>query len=167
MDENKFYSAKSRRDALGTAKNEMQNQSGKKDIEICCSAKYAAKHEFFHHREVFTLFDELIHEPWGYERWRPLIDISEQDDLFVIKADLPGVSSEDLNVSATDTKIVIEGKRPCEEGRENTKVYICERPKGKFSREIEFLEAISPSDIETIFKDGVLTLIVKKVTRGS
>jgi HSP20 family molecular chaperone IbpA len=143
--------------------NEMHDQFGKKDIEICCSAKYATKRELLHHREVLTLFDELIHAPWGYERWRPLIDVAEQDDSFVIKADLPGVSVDDLKVSASDTKILIEGVRPCEESEENIRIHVCERPKGKFVREIEFFDSISPTHIETQFENGVLTIIVKKV----
>ena len=115
-----------------------------------------------HHKEVFALFEELIHEPWGYEKWRPLIDIIEQEDLFVIKADLPGVSAENLKVSATDTKVLIEGNRISEEMQANTKVHICERPKGKFVREIDFFTAISPSNIETHLENGVLIIKVKK-----
>jgi HSP20 family protein len=117
---------------------------------------------FLHHREVFTLFEELIHEPWGRERWRPVIDVSQKDDLFIIKVDLPGVNMEDLKVSASDSRILIEGRRLCEESEENTKVYVCERPKGKFMREMEFFEKISPSHIDTQLKDGVLTIIVRK-----
>ena len=116
-----------------------------------------------HHREVFTLFEELIHEPWGREIWRPVIDVSEQDDLFIIKADLPGVSVDDLKVSASDSKILIEGIRLCEESSENANVYICERPKGKFVREIVFFEPISPTNIQTQYENGVLTIIVKKL----
>ena len=143
--------------------DKMKNQPDKRDIEICYSAKYALKHELFHHREILTLFDELIHEPWGYERWRPLIDVAEQDNSFIIKADLPGVSADDLKVSASDTKVLIEGVRPYEESEENIRMHVCERPKGKFVREIEFFDSISPTDIETRFENGVLTIIVKKV----
>ena len=90
------------------------------------------------------------------------MDIFEQDDSYVIKADLPGVKAEDLKVSASDAKIVIEGSRFSDESQENIKEHVCERPTGRFEREIEFLEAISPSHIETQLEDGVLTIIVKK-----
>ena len=116
-----------------------------------------------HHRDVIILFEELIHGPWGREIWRPVMDVSEQDDLFIIKADLPGISVDDLKVSASENKILIEGIRLWEERGENTQTYICERPKGKFVREIEFIEPISPTHIQTQYENGVLTIIVKKV----
>jgi HSP20 family molecular chaperone IbpA len=115
-----------------------------------------------HHKEVITLFEELIHEPWGYERWRPAIDISEYNDFFAIKADLPGVSIQNIKISASGTKLLIEGIRHFDERNENMKLHICERPRGKFVREIGFLEEISSSHIETSFENGVLTVIVKK-----
>ncbi len=69
---------------------------------------------------------------------------------------------KDIKISASDSKLLIEGIRPCEERLENIKIHICECPKGKFMREIDFFEEISPSQIETNFENGVLTIIVKK-----
>lgn len=131
-------------------------------LQIHSNQKDAYVKRFFHHSEIYTLFEELIHKPWGHGRWRPLIDVFEQEDLFRIKVDLPGVSGEEINVSVSDTKLFIEGRRPFEKDSESEEIQMCERPSGVFFREIEFFERLSAGDIQKKYENGVLTVIVKK-----
>lgn len=117
---------------------------------------------FFHHSEIYTLFEELIHKPWGHRIWQPFLDIFEQDDLFMIKIDLPGINAEAVNVSVSGTKLFIEGKRPFEKNLKNAKALVCERPRGIFVREIEFFERLLTTKIKKRYDKGVLTITVKK-----
>jgi HSP20 family molecular chaperone IbpA len=116
----------------------------------------------FHQKEIYALFEELIHKPWGYETWQPSIDIFEQKDSFSIKVDLPGVNAEEISVSVSDTRLLIEGRRTYEENLEDEKLLVCECPRGIFFREIEFFEELSTLDVKTKNENGVLTIVVKK-----
>jgi HSP20 family molecular chaperone IbpA len=115
-----------------------------------------------HHSEVYTLFEEMIHKPWGHPTWRPLVDIFEEEESFIIKIDLPGVSLEEINVSVLDTRLLIEGRRPSKDEPGNARMLVCERPGGIFLREIEFFRKLSAKNIKKQYDNGVLTITVKK-----
>lgn len=121
----------------------------------------------FHQSEIFALFDELIHKPWGYQIWQPLIDVTEKDDYFQVNVDLPGVKAEEVNVTVSDTRLLIEGTRRFDKDFEDAKIVECERPEGTFYREIEFFEKLSTTDIKKQYDNGVLTIIVRKYENKS
>lgn len=124
--------------------------------------KYANMKLFFHQKAIYTLFEELIHKPWGHETWQPSIDVLEQEDSFEIKVDLPGVNAEEINVRISDTRLLIEGRRRFEENLDDKKVLVCECPRGIFFREIEFFQGLSTANVRKQYQNGVLTIIVKK-----
>jgi HSP20 family protein len=124
--------------------------------------KEAAIRFLFHHSEIHTLFEELIHKPWGYQIWKPLIAIIEKEDAFVIKADLPDVRPEDVIVRATGSRLLLEGRRTLDEGLEDETLLIDERPQGLFFREIEFFTELAPDSVSKQYDRGVLTINVKK-----
>ena len=117
---------------------------------------------FFQYSKIYTLFEELIHKPWGYQTWQPLVDILERDDQFEILVDLPGVDKDQIKVRVVESRLIIEGQRLCENELERAQLRLCERPRGIFVREIEFHSHLSDQDILTEYKDGVLMIIIKK-----
>jgi len=131
-------------------KLQVNQQSKTTDMKLC-----------FHHGQIHALFEELIHKPWGCQIWQPLIDIFEQDEMFIVKVDLPGVGLEEINVNVSNTKLIIEGRRTFK-NIEDQKLRVSERPKGVFLREIEFFEKLSGTDIEKEYDNGVLIIKIKK-----
>ncbi len=118
----------------------------------------------FHQYEIHSLFDELIHRPWGRAQWNPPVDIREDDTSFLIEIDLPGVADQDVRIQTEGRTLKIEGKRqlrPCDEERTT---HLCERPDGGFARMFEFQDDIDRGRIQSRWQDGVLTLTLLKPT---
>lgn len=105
-------------------------------------------------------------EPFlGGERisdYTPEFDIKEKPDSFVLKADLPGVHSEDLDVQANEHRITISGKREEEKEEKGESSYRLERSYGSFSRAFTLPETIDAGRVNAELKNGVLTLTVPK-----
>jgi HSP20 family protein len=92
----------------------------------------------------------------------PEFDIKEKADAFVLKADLPGVRTEDLNVQANDNRLTISGKREEEKEEKGETTYRMERSYGSFTRSFTLPESIDSSKVNAELKNGVLTLTVPK-----
>jgi HSP20 family molecular chaperone IbpA len=124
----------------------------------------AVKHEGLQylHQEIHTLFDELIHKPWGASCWNPPVDIWESEDAFTIEMDLPGVKAEQVRIWAQERTVTIEGQRDRKEQTKETSVRLHERCEGRFARVFEFEFKVDEGTIENHWQDGVLTLIVPK-----
>lgn len=96
------------------------------------------------------------------EVWTPRADIFEQDGALVVKAELPGVKKEDIEVAVEDGDLVIRGERKAEEKVEEKDYYRMERFYGSFYRRIPLPEGTDPEKIEANYQDGVLTVRVPK-----
>jgi HSP20 family protein len=115
-----------------------------------------------HHHEVHALFDELIHKPWGIRCWNPPVDAWEKEDAFIIEMDLPGVSPDQVRIRAQDRTLTVEGERQLGQNAGQAASRLHERCEGRFSRAFEFGYSLEGRDIESTWRDGVLTLIVPK-----
>lgn len=102
----------------------------------------------------------------GYARpqleFAPSFDIAERSDAFVLKADLPGVREEDLDVSVMGNQLTVSGTRRAEERREDEDVYVYERAYGDFSRTFTLPEQTSTDDIEAKLENGELLITIPK-----
>ena len=116
---------------------------------------------YLNHYEIHTMFDEMIHRPWGAVRWNPAVDIREDKDAFIIEMDLPGVKTEDVRVLVEGQILTIEGQRQLTQCDEVT-THLCERPDGRFVRTFEFDGSIENRKIESRWHEGVLTVAVPK-----
>jgi len=116
----------------------------------------------FHHSEVHTLFDELIHKPWGHPAWQPLMDVFETNDRFIIYIDLPGIEPVDLHISISGSRMLVEGCCRPTRPSDDAALLVHERPCGDFQREIDFHEPIAAADPERQYHQGVLIITVKK-----
>lgn len=118
--------------------------------------------------------DRLFHEFWhGFDmplphHWEqgvammPSIDVREDEKEVVICAELPGMTEEDIDVTLSDTMLVIEGEKKSEhEDREGGYRYT-ERSFGSFRRGVPIDAAIVGDKVEATFKDGVLTVVLPK-----
>lgn len=94
----------------------------------------------------------------------PKIDVSEKDNNFLIEAEFPGISSDDIHVTLEDGLLTLSAETQTEENREEKgKVIYQERQYGKYSRSFNVGKTIQESDITANFKDGVLSLTLPKV----
>jgi len=94
--------------------------------------------------------------------WWPSVDVSEQDDKITVKAELPGVKSDDVEVSVRDSTLTITGEKKEETEDKGEGYYHCERRYGAFRRDIPLPADIEEDRIEATCRDGVLTVTLPK-----
>ncbi len=105
--------------------------------------------------------------PWGLspseERsWMPAVDVFEKDDKFIVKAELPGIKEEDIDVSVVGNTLSIKGEKKAETEVKNEDYYRCERTYGSFYRSILIPSTVYANKIEADFKDGILEVTLPK-----
>ena len=95
--------------------------------------------------------------------WAPPIDVYETDDRYVISAEVPGLSQEQIQLSVQDTGLTIRGERPGGVPESATRHYHhVERGHGPFFRAFEFAEQVRHDGITADLRDGVLTVTLQK-----
>jgi HSP20 family protein len=92
----------------------------------------------------------------------PQINLTEDADKFYLRAELPGVKTDDIEMQATAKNLSIAGERKIETENENVRYHRREREAGKFSRIIALPTEIDPDGIEAKLQDGILTIQVPK-----
>ena len=107
-------------------------------------------------------FSALTQGTSFFEGWTPALDIYEDKDKYVVKAELPGLKNEDIDVSLEGNTLTISGERKREEEKEEGDTYRSERYFGRFQRTVTLPAAVDASKIQATYKDGVLTVTVPK-----
>lgn len=98
--------------------------------------------------------------------WVPAVDISETEEEFEIKAELPGVKKEDLKVTLEKGVLTLQGERKEEREEKGRRVHRVERSYGRFSRSFSIPDVVDESKVKAEFKDGVLRLRLPKSERA-
>ena len=107
------------------------------------------------HREI----DQLFAEPFGgwlapaapfVEGWAPAVDVYEDKDNFVVKAELPGMKKEDIDVSLHDGSLSISGERKSEDKHEDSEVYRSERFFGRFQRTLTLPAPVAADKVKAV-----------------
>ena len=94
--------------------------------------------------------------------WAPLVDISEDDKEYLIKAELPEVKKENVKVTAEEGTLTITGERKFEKEEKNKKYHRVERAYGSFVRNFSLPDDANPGKVSAEFKDGVLKVHLTK-----
>ncbi len=92
----------------------------------------------------------------------PPMDLREQDDVFVLNAELPGMKKEDITVSCEAGVLRISGEKKLEEVQKEGDYYRAERRFGRFTREFYLGKDADPDGAEAQFEDGVLSVRLPK-----
>jgi HSP20 family protein len=95
-------------------------------------------------------------------RWAPAVDLFEREDSLVLKADLPGLDEDDVQIEVRDNVLTISGERRADfEGTDNG-YYRVERAFGTFSRSLTLPEGVDADKIQASFDTGVLEITIPK-----
>jgi len=96
--------------------------------------------------------------------WAPSVDIDEEDDRYVIRADLPGVDKNDIQVNLENGVLSIRGEKHVEResGKEGSKRHRTERFHGTFARSFNLPTQVEADRVEASYRDGVLNLVIPK-----
>jgi HSP20 family protein len=95
-------------------------------------------------------------------RWFPALDVVEDGDHYVLRADLPGLSEDEVKVEVEDRVLTISGERKSEREERKDGYYRLERASGTFSRSLRLPEGVDADGIEARFDKGVLEVRVPK-----
>src|SRR3954465_167273 len=106
-----------------------------------------------------TLFNSVFDAPESgnggtLRRWMPAMDLVETDDHFVLRADLPGVSEEDVHIEFEDSALTISGERKAEHELKNEGFYRLERASGSFQRSLTLPKGVDPAAVSASFARG-------------
>ena len=116
-------------------------------------------------RTMDRLFDRFVDESgsdWEAANWSLALDVIENDDAFVVKASLPGINPDDLEITFTEKTLTIKGVTQEESTTEEDRYHLRERRVGRFARSISLPRGIKADEIEANYNDGVLTLTLPK-----
>ena len=92
----------------------------------------------------------------------PLVNVTESSGNYYVRAELPGVKPEEIDISVTGTSLSISGERKIPPEDEKANYHRREREAGKFSRMINLPGQIDTSKVEARCTDGILTVIIPK-----
>jgi HSP20 family protein len=115
--------------------------------------------------DMNRLFDRFFESrtPNGTSRrWIPAMDLVEKEDHLELRADLPGMSEDDVNIEIKDGVLRISGERRAEEEETREGYRRVERAFGSFTRSVTLPEGIDPNDVKANFENGVLEVSIPK-----
>jgi HSP20 family protein len=94
--------------------------------------------------------------------WSPALDIYEEKDNFVVKAELPGMKNEEIVLSLHEGTLTISAERKASSKHEDAEVYRAERFVGRFQRSVALPHSVASDKVKAQYKDGVLTITLPK-----
>ncbi len=101
--------------------------------------------------------------PLREREWLPSIEMFERDNKLVVRAELPGMKEDDVDISVSDDLLTIKGEKKAESEVKDEDYYVCERSYGSFMRTIRLPSNADTGKISADFEDGVLEVTVPKV----
>ncbi len=120
------------------------------------------------------MFNEYLRRPLLRSRWSDFphmfsgeepvlsVDIYEEGNNVILKSDLPGMTSDDIEITLTEDSITVSGEKKKEEKMEKEDYYYVERSYGYFSRTLHFPVEVKEDEARASFKDGVLEVTIPK-----
>ncbi len=126
--------------------------------------------------EMERFFDNFFSRGWMRPSWSelmpafegrmPKVDVVDRDEEIVVRAEVPGVAKDELEVTVSDNMVTIKGETKHEEKEEKGDYYRSEISRGSFSRTVTLPSYVSSEDTRARFSDGVLELTLPKVEKA-
>ena len=114
------------------------------------------------------LFGDLSHRPGATDEgltsgaWTPQVDVYETAESIVLKADLPGMSQNDVEISVEGNTLTVKGERKFEKEVNEKDYYRMERSYGTFTRSFTLPPTVDSDKIDAAFAQGVLKITLPK-----
>jgi len=117
--------------------------------------------------EINRLFNSFFDTPVAAgegagRRWLPAMDLVEADDHYVLRADLPGISEDDVTIEVEDSVLTVSGERKAEHEQRGEGYHRLERAYGAFSRSLTLPDGVDPQAVQARFDKGVLEVRIPK-----
>src|SRR5919109_3812616 len=118
--------------------------------------------------EMNRMFNEFFRSgngeeaSWGLHTWTPPVDIYETDDALVLKAELPGVSKDDVSIEMHQNTLILRGQRKHEAEVKEDRYHRVERAYGTFQRSFVLPTLVDQEHVQASYTDGVLELRLPK-----
>jgi HSP20 family protein len=116
-------------------------------------------------REMLRLFDAAAGAESAPSSWAggfPPMNVTQDNDNFYVRAEIPGIKPADLTVSALRNRVSISGKREIAKEHDKVSYHRQERAEGEFSRTVTLPAEVATEKVEARYTDGVLTLTLPK-----
>ena len=117
-------------------------------------------------REVGHLFDSLFADVDGggnfVASWSPRADVIENNEAYIIKAELPGVNKNDVKITLRENVLTIKGEKKQEKEENGKNFHRVERSYGSFERSFALPAEVKDDKIDAAYKDGILTITLPK-----
>lgn len=133
---------------------------------------FARRYPFQELAQLSEAFDRFFNHFWRNTPWmegdQPVsegylpLDVTETDDAYVVKASLPGLNPDDLEITFTDNTLTIKGEIKPDRDVEQSRCYLQERWFGPFQRRLALPGKVMSEKIEAQYQAGVLTLHLPK-----
>jgi HSP20 family protein len=128
-------------------------------------------------REMERWMDEMMRRPLATWRrpltwwrvpteavgWVPGVEMYEKADKFIVRAELPGMKKEEIDVSVVGDTLTISGERKAETEVKDEDYYRCELCYGKFSRSVGLPTAVNATKVDASYENGILEITLPKV----
>ena len=99
-------------------------------------------------------------------QWFPEVDIAEEKDRILVRADLPGMKQEEIAVEVSDGVLTIRGERKRESETKDAKTYRVERSYGSFLRSFTLPAGVDAAKVNAAYKNGVLEIALPKLAEA-
>ena len=121
------------------------------------------------HNEMDDLFDGFfrgLDRPFaGYKAW-PAIDVAEEEDSIIVRAEVPGCKADDIEISVYGNKLIISGEKKFSDEKKEKGYYHVESTYGNFRRELALPTDVDQDKIEAECKDGILSITLPKAAKA-
>lgn len=114
--------------------------------------------DLIHH--LFNWWDTGLAPAYG--GWWPALEVIDENENLVVRAEMPGLKSNDIDVSVQGNVLTISGQKKEETEKKERTYYFAERQYGSFQRQVTLPAEVDAEKVEASYKDGVLTLTLPK-----
>ena len=114
---------------------------------------------------IDRLFDQTFFTPgesWQATTWQLPLDVAETENEFIVKASVPGINPDDLEITYTNKTLTIKGELKEEKELDEQRYHLRERRWGSFTRSLALPNPVRPDEIKAHYEAGVLTLSLPK-----
>jgi HSP20 family protein len=116
--------------------------------------------------EINRLFDSpfggLTRSSEFFDVWTPALDVYEDNDNLIVKAELPGLKKDEIDISIHEGALHISGERKQETQNKDAETYRSERFYGRFHRTVGLPKAVQVDKVQASYRDGILTVTLPK-----